>query len=141
MAEPTPQEQEALQERYLEMKLIEKEADKMKTSLSSAEEQLHDTQHTIAALDDISKVKSGEEVMIPLANGIFARGIIQNTKTLLVGIGAQVVVQKDVEATKTLLEKKIKSIEQYREFEVHVRALAVRRSRRPWCVSTSAPGR
>ena len=132
----TPPDQAALQERYVEMKLIEKEAQQIKSHLQVVEEQMHEVRHNAASITDIAKVKPGEEILVPIASGIFAKGTIKNTKNLLVGVGASIVVQKDIPSTIAILDKRIASLEKYQTEligalnKLEERALAVDRDMR-----------
>ena len=132
----TPPDQAALQERYVEMKLIEKEAQQIKSHLQVVEEQMHEVRHNATSIADIAKVKPGEEILVPIASGIFAKGTIKNTKNLLVGVGASIVVQKDIPSTIAILDKRIASLEKYQTEligalnKLEERALAVDRDMR-----------
>lgn len=110
---PDTKDQEFLQERYVEMQLIERQASQLRQRLQMVEGEIQEVRSNVAALDEISKVKPGEEVMIPLANGIFARGTVQDTEKLLVGVGASVIVEKDIPSTKKILDQRLQSLEKY----------------------------
>ncbi len=110
---PDDKDQEFLQERYVEMQLIEKQANQLRQRLQMVEGEIQEVRSNAAALNEISKVKPGEEVMIPLANGIFVRGTVEETKKLLVGIGASIVVEKDIPSTKKILDQRLQTLETY----------------------------
>lgn len=110
---PTDKDQEFLQEHYVEMQLMEKQASQLRQRLQMAEAEIQEVRSGVAALDEIARVKPGEEVMIPLANGIFARGTVQDTGKLLVGVGASVITEKDIPSTKKILDTRIESLERY----------------------------
>lgn len=116
---PTEKDQEFLQERYVELQLMEKQANQLRQRLQMIESEIQEVRSSVAALDDISKVKPGEEVMIPLANGIFARGTVQDTEKLLVGVGASVITEKDIPSTKKILDTRLESLEGYHAEILH----------------------
>jgi len=107
---PDERDQEFLQERYVEMQLIEKQAEQLRQQLQFVEQQVQDVRNSAATLDEIAKLKPGEEAMIPIANGVFTRGTITDTKRLLVGVGGQVVVEKDIPSTKKILDIRLASL-------------------------------
>ena len=100
---PDGKDQEYLQERYVEAQLIQKQVEQLKLQMQYIQEELREVQGGLAALDDIAKSKPDSEIMLPLANGIFVRGTLKETDRLLVGVGASVVVEKDVPSTKEIL--------------------------------------
>ncbi len=100
---PDEKDQEYLQERYVEAQLIAKQVEQLKLQMQFIQEEIREVQGGLAALDDIAKSKPDSEVMVPLANGIFVRGTLRETDRLLVGVGASVVVEKDVPSTKEIL--------------------------------------
>ncbi len=110
---PSDKDQEFLQERYVEMQLMEKQANQLRQRLQMVESEIQEVRSSVAALDEISKVKPGEEVLITLANGIFARGTVQDTEKLLVGVGASVITEKDIPSTKKILDTRLGSLERY----------------------------
>lgn len=110
---PDGKDQEFLQERYVEMQLIEKQVHQLRQRLQIVEGEIQEVRSNSVALDEMSKVKPGEELMIPLANGIFMRGTVKETEKLLVGVGASIVVEKDIPSTKNILDQRLQTLEKY----------------------------
>lgn len=108
---PDEKDQEYLQERYVEAQLIQKQVEQLKLQMQLIQEEIREVQGGLAALDDIAKSKPDGEVMVPLANGIFVRGTLKETDRLLVGVGASVVVEKDVPSTKDILEQRLRILD------------------------------
>ena len=109
---PDGKDQEFLQERYVEMQLIEKQVHQLRQRLQIVEGEIQEVRSNSVALDEMSKVKPGEELMIPLANGIFMRGTVKETEKLLVGVGASI-VEKDIPSTKNILDQRLQTLEKY----------------------------
>ena len=55
-------------------------------------------------LTDLQAVKGGEEMLAPLANGIFIEATIKNPNKLKVNIGKGVLTEKTIEETMALVE-------------------------------------
>lgn len=110
---PEEMDQEFLQERYVEMQLIERQVGQLRQRVQMVEGEIQEVRASASALNEMSKVKPGEEIMLPLANGIFARGTVQDTKNLLVGVGASIVVERDIPSTKKILDLRLLSLEKY----------------------------
>lgn len=74
------------------------------------EEQANNLDETIANLGEISTVKAGTDILVPVANGIFVKATIQNTNELLVNVGAHVNLQKNVTDVQQLVSKQANEI-------------------------------
>jgi prefoldin alpha subunit len=66
-------------------------------------------------INDIGELKKDEEILAPIANGIFITAKIKDAKTFKVNVGQGVVVKKTAEETINLLEKQEKEIISSRE--------------------------
>lgn len=76
------------------------------------------------SLDDFENIKKGNELMVPVSPGIFAKAVLQDNKELLVNVGASVAVKKTVADTKKLLEKQFIEIQKMqREFLGNIQKL------------------
>lgn len=81
----------------------EKAIEKLNESLEALEE----LEKTII---DTSKLKKGEEMLIPVANGIFIKGKVEDAKEFMVNVGEGIVLKKTKEQTISLIEKQKKEI-------------------------------
>ena len=68
-------------------------------------DQVHDS------VVEMKSVDKGQEILVPLGAGIFTQGTLTQTKTLLLNVGAQVVVEKNVDDALTLIEKQMKELQ------------------------------
>jgi prefoldin alpha subunit len=62
------------------------------------------------ALVGLGEVELQSELLAPIANGIFVRGVITNNTTLLVNVGSGAVVEKSVAEVITLLDTQKKDL-------------------------------
>lgn len=98
------------QELYMEFQVIEQHIKQMQSQLEMVTGQLIELNATSSSLDEFKKINSGKEIFVPLSSGIFAKASIKDTSELLVNIGANVAVRKDVDSTKKLIQKQIEEI-------------------------------
>jgi prefoldin alpha subunit len=61
-------------------------------------------------LTDLQNVKGGEDMLAPLANGIFVEATIKNPDKLKVNIGKGVLTEKTIQETMALVEKQEQEI-------------------------------
>jgi prefoldin alpha subunit len=66
------------------------------------------------SLDQIKDLKKDNEVLVPIGAGSFVRARIIDVEKVVVGLGADVSVKKDIPAAKVDLENRIKEMEKLR---------------------------
>lgn len=107
--------QKELQKMYLELQLLDEQIKQVQKHLITLGEQLIELNNTLQALDDFNKTAVGTNILVSLSPGIFASAELNDNKELLVNVGGNVVVKKDVAKTKELLKKRLDSIHKYRD--------------------------
>jgi len=81
-----------------EAQQIEKVIEQLSASLDSLTE-LKET------IEEITQLKKGEEILLPVANGIFIKGKIEDSSKLYLNVGEGIVLDKNKEQALKLLEK------------------------------------
>jgi|SRR3989338_7315014 len=104
------EQEKKAQEMYMEFQALEQYIKQMQRQLEVITQQLMELAVTNSSLDEFDKMKAGKEVLIPLSSGIFAKGAIADTSELLVNVGANTVVTKNVPATKKLILSQIEEM-------------------------------
>lgn len=102
-------------ELYLELQMLDSQIKQLEQQMIQMEQQIFEVNEIIQSLSDIKEVKSGTEILVPVANGIFTTAEIKDTKNLKVNVGAGITVEKTVEETKEMLKDQQKNIETYRD--------------------------
>ena len=64
---------------------------------------------------DFNKIVVGTKILVSLSPGIFTSAELKDNKELLVNVGGNIVVKKNVAKTKDLLKKRFDSIKKYRD--------------------------
>ena len=104
-----------IQEKYYEMQIINKHIEELDNNLIQIDEQINEINVVIKALDDINNIKENNEILVPIANGIFANAKISKNDKLIVNVGQNTLVEKNIEDTKKLISKQLIQLEKYRE--------------------------
>ena len=102
--------QQKMQEIYAEFQMIDQHIKQMQKQLEAVTHQMMELTMTSSSLDEFEKIKPGKEIFVPLSSGIFAKASIKETSELIVNVGANVVVKKDVASTKGLIRKQMEEI-------------------------------
>ncbi len=99
-----------VQELYMEFQVLDKHIKQLQTQLEAVTHQLIELHSTSNSLEELKKIYDGKEIFVPLSSGIFAKANIKDTSELLVNVGANIVVKKDIASTKKLIQNQIEEI-------------------------------
>lgn len=98
------------QEMYMQFQVLDQHIKQLQKQLEVATHQLIELNTTYNSLDEFNKIDTHKEIFVPLSSGIFAKANITNTSELLVNVGANVAVKKDIASTKKLIQNQIEEI-------------------------------
>jgi prefoldin alpha subunit len=90
-----------------ELRTLQAKANVLQERIGDVNEDLMQVDMTIKALTELAKVKSGESTYVPMGTGVWVKGTIGDTNTVLADVGAGIVVERTrVETIEALNEKK-----------------------------------
>ena len=115
MAEITMENEKKAQELYMQLQMIQENAKQIYKQLQMAESQLMELVMTIQSLDEFRQINEKTEIFVPLNSGIFAKAELKKADELLVNVGANVAVKKDISSTKKLVERQLEQLRDIRE--------------------------
>ena len=93
--------------------LLQQQSDQIEQKLNLISQQLHELQHFNAELEELSKNRS-KEILSSLGKGIFLKTNVSEEK-LFVDVGSGVLVRKNFEETKKLIEDQTLKLNQLAE--------------------------
>ena len=115
--EQTPEEIEQtkkLQKKFYAFQVLEEQTKSLYDQLLRFDEQLISITNIQNDLETFSKTQVDSEMLVPVANGIFVKAKVVNTKDFIVNVGSGVAVNKNVTDTKKLLEIQATEIQNYK---------------------------
>ncbi|HDH81729.1 MAG TPA: prefoldin subunit alpha [Thermoplasmatales archaeon] len=74
------------------------------------EELLAEYRRVKSVLDEISKAKEGEEILVPLGGNIFIHASLKDTSNVMAEVGGGVVTEKSISKAMTFVDKKIEEL-------------------------------
>lgn len=101
--------------KYKELQLLEQHMQKLNAQLTSLEQKTAEIDTIKQALEDLKDVQEGTKIQVPLANGLFVKGTIGKTDTLLINVGANTVVEKTREEAQELVNRQGKELDTYKQ--------------------------
>jgi prefoldin alpha subunit len=113
----------------MELQMLDQQIKQYQKQVQLIEQQMVELNSVKENLDDIKKLKQGAEILAPLSSGIFAKASIKDTNELLVNVGSDVIVKKDVDSAKALIDKQLGEMEEvHTQMQGEVQKLAFKGS-------------
>jgi prefoldin alpha subunit len=103
-----------MEDKYQQMQVLDYQAKQLQKIIENIDAQLLEMHNTSEALKEFEKLKINDEILFPVANGIFAKGILMDNNLLRINIGSDVIVEKSVKDTISMMESQAKEIESYK---------------------------
>ena len=103
--------EENLQKLYLEFQMLDQSIKQLEKQNTALNNQLMELMATNQSLEDMKKINKGTEILMPLSGGIYAKAELKDSKNLIVNVGSNITVTKDVDSTKKLIETQIDEIQ------------------------------
>ena len=66
-------------------------------------------------LENVEKTEKGTDVLLPIGGGALIEASVKNTDNVLFNIGADIVIQKNIESAVKKIEEKIESLQKSQE--------------------------
>ena len=103
-----------MQQKFMEYQMAEQQLKQLQQQLEKLDEQKGEAAKVEESLKDFHNSKPGSEVMVPISGGIFFKAELKGNEKFLVNVGSGVVVEKDIEGVKALVQSQVGEIENYR---------------------------
>ena len=104
-----------LNERYSEITRIDKEVRTVQKQLESIQNQVAELMYIQDSLEQMPETKPGSEVLVPISSGIFMKAKVEDSKNLIINVGAGVCVGKTVDETVLMLNNQRIRLESIQE--------------------------
>lgn len=98
---------EELQTKYIQMQLLRQQFKEMAEQRNALIERVGELQTTIDALEKLDSVKTGSEMWSSIGSSAFVRSDIKDIDSVLIGVGAGVVVRKTRTQAASVLGKRM----------------------------------
>ncbi|MFH1505742.1 MAG: prefoldin subunit alpha [archaeon] len=97
-------------EKMMELQVISYQLEQMQQQIQTMEQQMEEVQNVQASLKDFGSLKAGDEILVPVANGMFATAELKDSKTLKINVGSDVVVEKSIDQSVKMLDKHVEEV-------------------------------
>ena len=93
-----------IEEKLQYFQMMQQQLEQLSAHVEMLQQHMVELDESRSAIADLQTVELQSELLAPIANGIFVKGLITNTDTLLVNVGMGAVVEKSVADVITLLD-------------------------------------
>ncbi|MDP7116179.1 MAG: prefoldin subunit alpha [Candidatus Woesearchaeota archaeon] len=101
-----------MKEGYVEYQMVTQQVKQVQEQIESIQEQLTDLNSVTENLDHLKEAKKEDEMLIPVANGIFFKTALKDNSEFLVNVGSNTVVAKSFPQVKDMLTVQKKELEE-----------------------------
>ncbi|MBD3155625.1 MAG: prefoldin subunit alpha [Candidatus Aenigmarchaeota archaeon] len=102
--------QKELQEKMIQYQALEETFKELNERRDIFTSKMMEIEQTKEAIDEVIKAKE-DEVYIPLGSSVFLPGKLNKKEKMIVGIGADAIMEKNVDEVKEILDQRKKMIE------------------------------
>ncbi len=97
-----------IQEKYVQFQYLQQQLEQISQHLEMLNQQNADLDLSINAVTELGKTKIENELLAPIADGIFLKGELKDNKRLIVNVGMNTTVERTVPEVVKLLEEQKK---------------------------------
>jgi len=99
----------------LESRYLEETVEEIQSRINMTHAALTELKVSSLTLEGLEKEKKGTELFVPIGGGSYVKAKLETAKTVVVGVGADVAVEKTLKEAKEELETRIAELEKTRE--------------------------
>ena len=99
------------QQRYFELQLLSQQTNQIKQQIDRLDQQILELKALKQSINEISKLKQGTEILVPLGSGIFTKADIKEPTNLLMNVGANTIIHKNNQDSEKIIDIQIKEIQ------------------------------
>jgi prefoldin alpha subunit len=99
----------------LESRYLEETANELQHRISMTNAAINELRVSSMTLDGLEKEKKGAQLFVPIGGGSYVKAKLETTENIVVGIGADVAVERSLKETKVEFEARIDELEKTRE--------------------------
>jgi len=104
-------EQEELRRLTAEIELLQSQANVQNQNLELLTLSLSELKVTLETLEQLKKIETGKELLIPLGSGSYVRSSLKQNDKVIIGVGSGFSVEKDVDEAKATVDKRAAELE------------------------------
>ncbi len=102
--------EEQIQQKYMQFQMLQQQLEQISQHLELLNQQNAELDISINAVKELGETKVDNELLAPIADGIFLKGELKDNQKLVVNVGSNTTVEKSVPEVVDLLKKQKEDI-------------------------------
>ncbi|MBT4805091.1 prefoldin subunit alpha [Candidatus Woesearchaeota archaeon] len=102
--------EEEIQQKYMQFQAMQQQLEQISQHLELLNQQNAELDISINAVKELSETKVDNELLAPIADGIFFKGVLKDNQKLVVNVGSDTTVEKSIPEVVKLLEDQKKDV-------------------------------
>ena len=102
--------EEEIQQKYMQFQAMQQQLEQISQHLELLNQQNAELDISINAVKELSETKVDNELLAPIADGIFFKGVLKDNQKLIVNVGSDTTVEKSIPEVVKLLEDQKKDV-------------------------------
>jgi prefoldin alpha subunit len=102
--------EEDIQQKYMQFQMLQQQMEEINQHLEMLNQNNAELEISINAIRELGKTEPGNEVLAPIANGIFIKTKLEDNQKLIVNVGSDSTVEKTPEQVIRMLEEQVTQI-------------------------------
>lgn len=86
--------EEEMQQKYMQFQMFQQQIEQVSQHLEMLNRQEAELNNSINAIQELEKAQLGNEILTPIATGVFVKTELKDNKTMIVGVGSDTAVEK-----------------------------------------------
>jgi prefoldin alpha subunit len=99
----------------VELQILQETAESIQSRIGLTNAAINEVQIAYNTLEGIKKEKQGSSLLIPIGGGSYVKSKLEDSNTLIVGIGANVAVEKNVDEAQKAFQTRLVRFEKVRD--------------------------
>ena len=102
--------EEQIQQKYMQFQAMQQQLEQISQHLELLNQQNDELDISINAVKELGNTKVDNELLAPIADGIFFKGVLKDNQKLVVNVGSDTTVEKSIPEVVKLLEDQKKDV-------------------------------
>lgn len=102
--------EEEIQQKYQQFQLFQQQIEQVSQHLEMLNHQEAELSSSINAVKELEKTPPGQEILTPIATGVFVRTELMDSQKMVVGVGADTAVEKKASDVARYLEDQMNNL-------------------------------
>jgi prefoldin alpha subunit len=110
MSEADSSKEQEMQRKSLEFEMLRQQSDAIEKQIEEIEMKRNEMLIVKQSMSEL-KGQTGKEILVPIGSGVFLKGQLNDDKSILVEVGANVIAEKTINQADELIEQQLEEIE------------------------------